>query len=164
MRFKVFLCVRAYKCTYVRREMNKLALYTNGNYMPWNVPDIFKVAVVSSIQAFAVPPEIVPVPESHRNVFTLAHKRSWRSITFGRSFSCQGTREKISLKGVTFKTPIFVRFFKTFFKKLKFCIVAQKHTLLIGRHLASLKKRLFLQLFYFRLNCTTKKPSHRQHK
>ena len=26
-------------------------------------------------------------------------------------------------------------------------IVAQKHTLLIGRHLASLKKRLFLKLF-----------------
>lgn len=58
------------------------------------------------------------------------------------------TRENIP-QGVTFKTPIFVRFFKTFFKKLKFCIVAQKHTLLIGRHLASLKKRLFLKLFYF---------------
>ena len=58
------------------------------------------------------------------------------------------TRENIP-QGVTFKTPIFVRFFKTFFKKLKFCIVAQKHTLLIGRHLATLKKRLFLKLFYF---------------
>ena len=56
------------------------------------------------------------------------------------------TRENIP-QGVTFKTPIFVRFFKTFFKKLKFCIVAQKHTLLIGRHLASLKKRIFLKLF-----------------
>ena len=32
----------------------------------------FKVAVVSFIQAFAVSPEIVPAPESHRNVFTLA--------------------------------------------------------------------------------------------
>ena len=52
------------------------------------------------------------------------------------------TRENIP-QGVTFKTPIFVRFFK----KLKLCIVAQKHTLLIGRHLASLKKRLFLKLF-----------------
>ncbi len=39
MRFKVFLCVRAYKCTYVRREMNKLALYTNGIYESENVPD-----------------------------------------------------------------------------------------------------------------------------
>ena len=113
------------------------------------------MAVVSFIQAFAVSPEIVPAPESHRSVALLISSQS--HITFGRSFSCQGTREKISLKGVTFKTPIFVRFFKTFFKKLKFCIVAQKHTLLIGRHLASLKKRLFLQLFYFRLNCTTKK-------
>ena len=72
MRFKQFICVRAYKCTYVRREMNKLALYTNGIYVPWNVPDIFKVAVVSYIQAFAVSLEIDPVPESHRNVFTLA--------------------------------------------------------------------------------------------
>ena len=58
-----------------------------------------EVAVVSFIQAFAVSPEIVPAPESHRNVFTLAHTRSWRSITFGRSFSCQGAREKTSLKG-----------------------------------------------------------------
>ena len=33
---------------------------------------VFKVAVVSIIWAFAVSPEIVPVPESHRNVFTLA--------------------------------------------------------------------------------------------
>ena len=60
---------------------------------------VFKVAVVSFIQAFAVSPEIVPAPESHRNVFTLALSRSWRSITFGRSFICQSTREKISPKG-----------------------------------------------------------------
>ena len=112
---------------------------------------------------FAVSPEIVPAPESYRNVFTLALTRSWRSITFGRSFSCQGAREKNIPQGVTFKTPIFVRFFKTFFKKLKVCSVAQKHPSL-GRHLARLKKRLFLKLFHFRLNCTTKKPSHRQHK
>ena len=91
MRFKRFLCVRAYKCTYVRRKMNKLALYINGNYMPLNVPEIFKVAVVSFIQAFAISPEIVPAPESHRNVFTLALSRSWHGITFGRSFSCQST-------------------------------------------------------------------------
>ena len=43
---------------------------------------------------FAVSPEIVPAPESHRNVFTLAFIRSWRSITFGRLFSCQGARGK----------------------------------------------------------------------
>ena len=114
------------------------------------------MAVVSFIQAFAVSPEIVPAPESHRNVFTLAHTRSWRSITFGRSFSCQGAREKNIPQGVTFKTPIFVRFFKTFFKKLKVCSIAQKRPSL-GRHFESLKKRLFLKLFYFRLNCTTKK-------
>ena len=65
------------------------------------------------------------------------------------------TRESIP-QGVTFKTSVFPGFFKTFFKKLDFCSIAQKHPSL-GRHLESLKKRLFLQLFYFRLNCTTKK-------
>ena len=89
MRFKRFLCVRAYKCTYVRNEMNKLAIYINGNYMPLNVPEIFKVAVVSFIQAFAISPEIVPDPESHRNVASLISSQS--HITFGRSFSCQST-------------------------------------------------------------------------
>ena len=39
MRFKRFLCVRAYKCTYVRRKMIKLTLYTNGNDEPESVPD-----------------------------------------------------------------------------------------------------------------------------
>ena len=97
MRFKRFLCVRAYKCTYVRSETNKLALYTNGNYMPLNVPYIFKVAVVSFIQAFAVSPEIVPALEFHRNVASLVSSQS--RITFERSFNCQGTREKTSLKG-----------------------------------------------------------------
>ena len=72
---------------------------------------------------FAVSPEIVPAPESHRSV--ALHISSQSRITIGRSFSCQGAREKNIPQGVTFKTPIFVRFFKTFFKKLKFCIVAQ---------------------------------------
>ena len=58
---------------------------------------VFKVAVVSFIQAFAVSPEIVPAPESHRSVALLISSQS--HITFGRSFSCQGTREKTSLKG-----------------------------------------------------------------
>ena len=40
---------------------------------------------------FAVLPEIVPVPESHRDVFTLALLRPWRGITFGRSLNFQGT-------------------------------------------------------------------------
>ena len=40
--------------------------------------------------SFAVLPEIVPAPEFHRSVFTLALTRSWRSITFGRSFNFQG--------------------------------------------------------------------------
>ena len=40
MRFKRFLCVRAYKCTYVRSKMIKLALYTNGIYTSENVPNI----------------------------------------------------------------------------------------------------------------------------
>ena len=91
---------------------------------------IFKVAVVAFIQAFAVSPEIVPAPESHRNVALLVSSQS--HITFVRSFSCQGAWEK--------NIP------------------------LIGRHLESSKKRLFLKLFYFRKICTTKKPSHRQHK
>ena len=46
---------------------------------------------------FAVSPEIVPAPESHRSVALLISSQS--RITFGRSFSCQGTREKTSLKG-----------------------------------------------------------------
>ena len=58
---------------------------------------VFKVAVVSIIWAFAVSPEIVPAPESHRNVASLISSQN--RITFGRSFSCQGTREKTSLKG-----------------------------------------------------------------
>ena len=56
-----------------------------------------EVAVVSFIRAFAVSPEIVPAPESHRSVALLISSQS--HITFGRSFSCQGTREKTSLKG-----------------------------------------------------------------
>ena len=58
---------------------------------------VFKVAVVSIIWAFAVSPEIVPAPESHRSVASLISSQS--RITFGRSFSCQGAREKTSLKG-----------------------------------------------------------------
>ena len=48
-----------------------------------------EVAVVSFIQAFAVSPEIVPAPESHRSVALLISSQS--QITFGRSFSCQGS-------------------------------------------------------------------------
>ena len=40
MRFKRFLCVRAYMCTYVRRKTIKLTLYINGNYESENVPYI----------------------------------------------------------------------------------------------------------------------------
>ena len=58
---------------------------------------VFKVAVVSFIQAFGVSPEIVPAPESHRSVALLVSSQS--HITFGRSFNCQGTRKKTSLKG-----------------------------------------------------------------
>ena len=43
---------------------------------------------------FCRSPEIVPAPESHRNVFTLALSRSWRSITFGRSLNFQGAYNK----------------------------------------------------------------------
>ena len=53
---------------------------------------VFKVAVVSFIQAFAVSPEIVPAPESHRNVASLVSSQS--HITFGRSFSCQRLMKK----------------------------------------------------------------------
>ena len=49
---------------------------------------------------FAVSPEIVPAPESHRNVASLISSQS--HITFGRSFSCQGTREKNIPQGLTF--------------------------------------------------------------
>ena len=78
----------------------------------------------------------------------LAHiiARSYHFRTVIQLSRC--TRENIP-QGVTFKTPIFVRFFKTFFKKLKVCSVAQKRPSL-GRHFESLKKRLFLKFFYFR--------------
>ena len=46
---------------------------------------------------FAVSPEIVPVPESHRNVASLISSQS--HITFGRSFSCQGARGKYPSRG-----------------------------------------------------------------
>ena len=59
---------------------------------------VFKVAVVSFIQASAVSPEIVPAPESHRSVALLISSQS--RITSGRSFSCQGTREKNIPQGV----------------------------------------------------------------
>ena len=111
---------------------------------------LYRTFVYSSMifyKLLAVSPEIVPAPESHRSVALLISSQS--RITFGRSFSCQGAREKNIPQGVTFKTPIFVRFFKTFFKKLKVCSVAQKRPSL-GRHFESLKKRLFLKFFYFR--------------
>ena len=41
---------------------------------------------------FAVSPEIVPVPGSHRNVASLISSQSY--ITFGRSFSCQRLMKK----------------------------------------------------------------------
>ena len=53
---------------------------SNGNKHYKNVPQ-------NSL--FAVSPEIVPVPESHRNVASLISSQS--HITFGRSFSCQST-------------------------------------------------------------------------
>lgn len=57
------------------------------------------------------------------------------------------------------RAAVSVTSMRTLFKKLKVCSVAQKRPSL-GRHFESLKKRLFLKLFYFRLNCTTKKSRH----
>ena len=82
--------------------------------MPLNVPEIFKVAVVSFIQAFAISPEIVPAPESHRNVASLISSQS--HITFERSFSFQGTREKdIPLLCRHFEGPKKRHFLKLFY-------------------------------------------------
>ena len=116
-----------------------------------------------SVTAFAQGTEQPPETDATRNSSCpgisprccLAHiiAKSYHFRTVIQLSRC--TRENIP-QGVTFKTPIFVRFFKTFFKKLKVCSVAQKRPSL-GRHFESLKKRLFLKLFYFRLNCTTKK-------
>ena len=64
------------------------AFIRNGNKPHKNVPQYHR---------FAVLPEIVPAPESHRSVALLISSQS--HITFGRSFSCQGAREKTSLKG-----------------------------------------------------------------
>ena len=62
---------------------------SNGNKHYKNVPQ-------NSL--FAVSPEIVPAPESHRNVASLVSSQS--RITFGRSFSCQSSREKNIPQGV----------------------------------------------------------------
>ena len=56
------------------------------------------LASVSFIQASAVSPEIVPAPESHRSVALLISSQS--HITFGRSFSCQSSRERNIPQGV----------------------------------------------------------------
>ena len=56
------------------------AAISNGNKPHENVPQYPR---------FAVLPEIVPAPESHRNVASLVSSQS--HITFGRSFSCQGS-------------------------------------------------------------------------
>ena len=53
---------------------------------------IFKVAVVSLIQAFAVSPEIVPAPESHRSVVLLISSQN--HITFRRSLNFQRLMKK----------------------------------------------------------------------
>lgn len=60
----------------------------NGNKHYKNVPQQ---------SLFAVLPEIVPAPESHRSVALLISSQS--RITFGQSFSCRGTREKTPSKG-----------------------------------------------------------------
>ena len=64
------------------------AFISNGNKPHKNVPQYPR---------FAVSPEIVPAPESHRSVASLISSQS--HITFGRSLNFQGAREKISLKG-----------------------------------------------------------------
>ena len=136
----------------------KFVRYINGIYESGNVPDIsefFRGGCSILYTGFCRFTRNSSCPGiSPQRCFAHIIAKSYHFRTVIQLSRC--TRENIP-QGVTFKTPIFVRFLKTFFKKLKFCIVAQKHTLLIGRHLASLKKRLFLQLFYFRLNCTTKK-------
>ena len=68
------------------------------------------------------------------------------------------TRENIP-QGVTFKTSVFPGFFKTFFKKLDFCSIAQKHPSL-GRHLESLKKTTFSETFLFSFKLHNKKSRH----
>ena len=93
---------------------------TNVNiqkYLSDNIPD--RVIPLTAYQKplFAVSLEIVPASESHRNVALLISSQS--HITLEWSFSCQGTREKNIPQGVTFKTPFFVRFLKTFLFSLK---------------------------------------------
>ena len=150
MRFIKFCCVYAYKCTYVRRKMIKLTLYTNGNYEPESVPDISKKfqsgcsILCTGFCRFTRNSSCPGISPQRCLAHIIAKSYHFRTVIQLSRY----TRENIP-QGVTFKTPIFVRFFKTFFKKLKVCSVAQKRPSL-GRHFESLKKRLFMKLFYFR--------------
>lgn len=67
----------------------EIAAISNRNKPHKNVPQHHR---------FAVSPEIVPAPESHRSVALLISSQS--HITFGRSFSCQGARGKNIPQGV----------------------------------------------------------------
>ena len=86
---------------------------------------IFKVTVVSFIQAFAVSPEIVPAPESHRGVALLISSQS--RITFGRSFSCQDAREKNIPQGVRVKNGKKSSKFENFFIFVKIAQQKSRH-------------------------------------
>ena len=68
---------------------------------------------------------------------------------FTRNSSCPGISPQRCLAHIIAKSYHFRRSLS--------CQDARGNIPLIGRHLESLKKRLFLKLFYFRKNCTTKK-------
>ena len=120
MRFKVFLCVRAYKCTYVRRKMNKFALYINGIYESGNVPDIsefFRGGCSILYTGFCRFTRNSSCPGiSPQRCFAHIIAKSYHFRTVIQLSRC--TRENIP-QGVTFKTPIFVGFFKTFLFSFK---------------------------------------------
>ena len=107
---------------------------------------------------FAVSPEIVPAPEFHRSVASLISSQS--RITFGRSFSCQGTREKISLKGWLLKRRFLYVFSKLFSKSWKF-VALHKNALHLVGILKAWKNDFLWNFFIFVKIAQQKKPSHR---
>ena len=116
---------------------------------------VFKVAVVSFIQAFAVSPRnssCLGISPQRCLAHIIAKSYHFRTVIQLSRY----TRENIP-QGVTFKTTNFEGFCKTFFINLKFCSFAQTSLSVFGCFYPSRGKGLERQkinqnrkLFYFR--------------
>ena len=166
MRFKVFLCVRAYKCTYVRNEMNKLAIYINGNWelkMFLIYQRIFQGGCSILYTGFcrftrnSSCPGISPQRLHARSYEVLAWYHFRTVIQLSR---CTG---EISLKGWLLKRWFLYVFSKLFSKSWKF-VALHKNALHLVGILKAWKNDFLWNFFIFVKIAQQKKPSHRQHK